>query len=167
MYKLSIKILQCIPRPTDTHYALRTKRGYILCEKILNFHTEKTHKLWHWTQPMSLLTRCMDWRHMALSCYQNQWGSIFISDAPHRYWTHAGVDVSIHAVELSHKPHNAPVPYLTMHHFVTEMCTSVRWESNVTSGLPNKEPGPRLNIKTVLSTYGDFHVKDKTAVRTS
>ena len=30
-----------------------------------------------------------------------------------------------------------------------------------------KDPGPRLNIKTVLSTYGDFHVKDKTAVRTS
>ena len=28
-------------------------------------------------------------------------------------------------------------------------------------------PGPRLNIKTVLSTYCDFHVKDKTAVRTS
>ena len=28
-------------------------------------------------------------------------------------------------------------------------------------------PGPRLIIKTVLSTYGDFHVKDKTAVRTS
>ena len=28
-------------------------------------------------------------------------------------------------------------------------------------------PGGRLNIKTVLSTYGDFHVKDKTAVRTS
>ena len=27
--------------------------------------------------------------------------------------------------------------------------------------------GPRLNIKTVLSTYGDVHVKDKTAVRTS
>ena len=27
--------------------------------------------------------------------------------------------------------------------------------------------GPRLNIKTVLSTYGYFHVKDKTAVRTS
>ena len=23
-----------------------------------------------------------------------------------------------------------------------------------------KETGPRLNIKTVLSTYGDFHVKD-------
>ena len=27
--------------------------------------------------------------------------------------------------------------------------------------------GPRFNIKTVLSMYGDFHVKDKTAVRTS
>ena len=25
-------------------------------------------------------------------------------------------------------------------------------------------PGGRLNIKTVLSTYGDFHVKDKTAI---
>ena len=30
-----------------------------------------------------------------------------------------------------------------------------------------EKTGPRLNIKTVLSTYGDFHVKDKTAVRTS
>ena len=29
------------------------------------------------------------------------------------------------------------------------------------------DSGPRLNIKTVLSTYGDFHAKDKTAVRTS
>ena len=28
-------------------------------------------------------------------------------------------------------------------------------------------PGPRLNIKTVLSRYGDSYVKDKTAVRTS
>ena len=31
----------------------------------------------------------------------------------------------------------------------------------------HNQAGPRLNIKTVLSTYGDFHVKDKTAVRTS
>ena len=31
----------------------------------------------------------------------------------------------------------------------------------------HESPGPRLNIKTVLSMYGDFHVKDKTAVRTS
>ena len=36
-----------------------------------------------------------------------------------------------------------------------------KWRHHVTSS------GPRLNIKTVLSTYGDFHVKDKTAVRTS
>ena len=33
--------------------------------------------------------------------------------------------------------------------------------------LSRPSAGPRLNIKTVLSTYGDFHVKDKTAVRTS
>ena len=32
---------------------------------------------------------------------------------------------------------------------------------------PPTTAGPRLNIKTVLSTYGDFHVKDKTAIRTS
>ena len=36
-----------------------------------------------------------------------------------------------------------------------------------TGGGVDMEAGPRLNIKTVLSTYGDFHVKDKTAVRTS
>ena len=41
------------------------------------------------------------------------------------------------------------------------------------NGLANRrDPGdlrpvPCLNIKTVLSTYGDSHVKDKTAVRTS
>ena len=32
---------------------------------------------------------------------------------------------------------------------------------------PQCWPGPHLNIKTVLSTYGNFHVKDKTAIRTS
>ena len=37
-------------------------------------------------------------------------------------------------------------------------CLDVELSMNYTSG---------LNIKTVLSTYGDFHVKDKTAVRTS
>ena len=30
-----------------------------------------------------------------------------------------------------------------------------------------KSPGPRLNIKTVLSRYGYSYVEDKTAVRTS
>ena len=35
------------------------------------------------------------------------------------------------------------------------------------STLEVQHPGPRLNIKTVLSAYGVFHVKDKTAVRTS
>ena len=38
--------------------------------------------------------------------------------------------------------------------------------TNIESAL-NQISGPRLNIKTVLYTYGDFHVKDKTAVRTS
>ena len=38
---------------------------------------------------------------------------------------------------------------------------------NIAARIALMIPGPRLNIKTVLSTYGDFHVKDKTAVRTS
>ena len=49
-----------------------------------------------------------------------------------------------------------------------ELCASsylIAWVDIMFSA--SKEPGPRLNIKTVLSTYGDFHVKDKTAVRTS
>ena len=33
-------------------------------------------------------------------------------------------DVDI-AIDQSHKAHNAPVLYPTMHHFVTEMCTCV------------------------------------------
>ena len=33
--------------------------------------------------------------------------------------------------------------------------------------MTSSSTGPHLNIKTVLSTCGDFHVKDKTAVRTS
>ena len=42
----------------------------------------------------------------------------------------------------------------------------VQWKAGFDNTVPTT-PGPRLNIKTVLSTYGDFHVKDKTAVRTS
>ena len=33
--------------------------------------------------------------------------------------------------------------------------------------IPVSVPGPRLNIKDRLSRYGDSHVKDKTAGRTS
>ena len=43
-----------------------------------------------------------------------------------------------------------------------------KWGVTVTNSMSAiKHRGPRLNIKTVLSTYGDFHVKDNTAVRTS
>ena len=40
-------------------------------------------------------------------------------------------------------------------------------EQQNTQGPSYSQTGPRLNIKTVLSTNGDFHVKDKTAARTS
>ena len=61
--------------------------------------------------------------------------------------------------------------YYKVHLSRQKNCWSLRcsWSSNCLS-CPNYifildlTPGPRLNIKTVLSTYGDFHVKDKTAV---
>ena len=49
---------------------------------------------------------------------------------------------------------------MTPSHYLNQcwlIISKVQWQS----------PGPRLNIKTVLSTYDDFHDKDKTAVRTS
>ena len=46
-------------------------------------------------------------------------------------------------------------------------CHLRQYFDSLSSNLCSPELGPRLNIKTVLSTYGDFHVKDKTAVRTS
>ena len=44
------------------------------------------------------------------------------------------------------------------------LCTS---RANAAQNWKEEASGPRLNIKTVLSAYGVFHVKDKTAVRTS
>ena len=52
----------------------------------------------------------------------------------------------------------------------TNHFSCIYWQQSFTcimTFLAVSDPGPRLNIKTVLSTYGDFHVKDKTAVRTS
>ena len=39
----------------------------------------------------------------------------------------AKLAVLLIAYDLLHKSHIAPVPYLTMHHFVTEMCTFLLW----------------------------------------
>ena len=49
---------------------------------------------------------------------------------------------------------------------ILSFLSAVMQKASLVHGLC-KQSGPRLNIKTVLSTYGDFHVKDKTAVRTS
>ena len=61
---------------------------------------------------------------------------------------------------VSNKPLGAPASVKQVYYIpqYTAGCNSL--------SLPEIS-GPRLNIKTVLSTYGDFHVKDKTAVRTS
>ena len=43
--------------------------------------------------------------------------------------------------------------------------TDINIGSGLSVDLFCRGSGPRLNIKTVLSTYGDFHVKDKTYLR--
>ena len=68
-------------------------------------------------------------------------------------WTHA-VTFNVHLTHESMILDYVPSHYLNQCWLII---SKVQWQS----------PGPRLNIKTVLSTYGDFHVKDKTAVRTS
>ena len=40
-------------------------------------------------------------------------------------WYKYGLRNSSHAMDTSHKSHNAQIPYPTMHHFGTEMCTCV------------------------------------------
>ena len=61
--------------------------------------------------------------------------------------------------------------YFFMHKDCPEISWTMCYAGNMYHHLPHLQSwlqtGPRLNIKTVLSTYGDFHVKDKTAVRTS
>ena len=67
---------------------------------------------------------------------------------------------------VSHYSHSGETDKLNLH----SQCRAARWPSNVKWWILGRhimDPGPRLNIKTVLSTDGDFHVKDKTAVRTS
>ena len=60
-----------------------------------------------------------------------------------------------------------------MMHFAFDPANVASFSNELSSSLMSCQlqtsgaAGTRLNIKTVLSTYGDFHVKDKTAVRTS
>ena len=59
-------------------------------------------------------------------------------------------------------------PVSNSHNIYQEFSHMYTCQQSLNSGLSKYyKTQPRLNIKTVLSTYGDFHVKDKTAVRTS
>ena len=66
-----------------------------------------------------------------------------------------------------------PAGTLSLHHLnARDICLGVgvphTWSTlQFGSDVTLISSGSRLNIKTVLSTYGNFHVKDKTAVRTS
>ena len=60
---------------------------------------------------------------------------------------------------------NSPAKVLGNKQKNIEKGNNIKWDDLVS--IVYWYPGPRLNIKTVLSTYDDFHVKDKTAVRTS
>ena len=46
---------------------------------------------------------------------------IYLCYQSYHHWRHEGW----HRIDQSHTSHNAPIPYPTMHHFVTEMCTCV------------------------------------------
>ena len=75
-------------------------------------------------------------------------------------------------VEPTH-PHHVPMNLAIWDAFQPKLywkacfVALIHWITLLLQGDFCQRPGPRLNIKTVLSTYGDFHVKDKTAVRTS
>ena len=45
--------------------------------------------------------------------------------SPPQWFNTTRVDIFSGAIDLIHKSHNAPVPYPTMHHFVTEMCACI------------------------------------------
>ena len=104
--------------------------------------------------------------------------SALIKVGPELYWYQAQATVysaPTHHLPPHPHPHPHPINMPTVHtllflfwfysyasrllhrHLGNHMIAYCQW----------RKPGPRLNIKTVLSTYGDFHVKDKTAVRTS
>ena len=99
--------------------------------------------------------RCKRHDHILPQCCHNEIG---VHDCTHAqdvvltcklYWTRQCGGISTKSAHLRHS------------NYITQCFVGC----NYFSTLPI--PGPRLNIKTVLSTYGDFHVKDKTAVRTS
>ena len=59
-----------------------------------------------------------------------------------------------YTIDLLHKSQNAPVPYPTMHHFVTEMCTCAHKTKVSVLKLPScyelKKPSPLLAITSEL-----------------
>ena len=72
------------------------------------------------------------------------------------------VSMSLTCVALTHKTEMHGEPVFDVG-WDTDS-TFLKWIWMVGAG---KTPGPRLNIKDRLSRYGDSHVKDKTAGRTS
>ena len=95
-------------------------------------------------------------------------------------WTHSIVDIAEYEIHtlgrwsyFVHQSKRWFIQYFVILDYVIAAlhCTCLRWywkhdgDINVMGPIYISIHG--LNIKTVLSTYGDFHVKDKTAVRTS
>ena len=86
---------------------------------------------------------------------KHSWGW-WLEMPPRPLWCHRNVCIGVWLLWLQKQASQAWISY-----YIPQNTAGCNYLS-----MP-RVPGPRLNIKTVLSTYGDFHVKDKTVVRTS
>ena len=156
-------------------YYIQCKRCYITETEMSfwwNIHHWLHRKLSKWqlsVQPvMKISSKWLHFRFsdsqstMLIVIWSNQLQSVTVTCSPPRYaawvlmFTLSVTTFTMdNALLVPDKFHNIQSKYGAVYQVNYHMkCLSLR-------------PGPRLNIKTVLSTYGDFYVKDKTAVRTS
>ena len=115
------------------------------------------------------------WLYTSVMASQIPWNSIVYSPTflginivimqePH-YWPFVRESAGDRGIPLTKGGNGKSVS--TLLHCGSIVCHAMTSSNFSHHACKAKQPGPRLNIKTVLSTYGNFHVKDKTAVRTS
>ena len=104
------------------------------------------------------------WHKTVVSLMLMQWRYHSLPQS-HQYDIHHEVGLILFTFLSFHESYGTDTVMLSdMRMFSGQFMVDSLWPSDT---IWQHRSGPRLNIKTVLSTYGDFHVKDKTAVRTS
>ena len=113
------------------------------------------------------------WNDLIINCLLET--SVFTN---YNFWPLLSVATIKYHIRITHFPNQAYIYILFCYipftlrgkparNYKAEMSYTLRIFHHTICIPKNMQPGPSLNIKTVLSRYGDFHVKDKTAVRTS